>query len=370
MISYWEKESFLNYHLIIIGSGIVGLSTALEYKEKHPNKRVLILEKGILPSGASTKNAGFACFGSLTEICDDLNNYSYEFILQTVQKRVNGLQRLRNRIGDKNMDYSPYGGYELIQKDQLHYLSKIDSINEMLHPIFHQKVFYDRTFKIKRFGFDSSSVEELLYNPLEGQIHTGKMMSTLLQKARSNGIEILTGVKVEQLEESNHHVDVITHQRIKFKAEQVAVCVNGFASDLLPDYEVKPGRGQVVITSPIENLPIEGTFHYDRGYYYFRNIDNRILIGGGRHLDYEGETTTAMETTNSIIQPIKKLLEEVILPDIDFTIEQQWSGIMGFGDKKAPIIEKLSDRIAVGIRMGGMGIAIGSEVGHELVDII
>jgi hypothetical protein len=35
---------------------------------------------------------------------------------------------------------------------------------------------------------------------------------------------------------------------------------------------VKPARAQVLITEPIDNLDVRGTFHLDCGYYYFRNI--------------------------------------------------------------------------------------------------
>ena len=67
MLSFWEKDFFIAYDHIVVGSGIVGLSTAIAIKEKQPNSRVLVLERGIFPTGASTKNAGFACFGSLSE---------------------------------------------------------------------------------------------------------------------------------------------------------------------------------------------------------------------------------------------------------------------------------------------------------------
>lgn len=57
--SYWEQKSYINeIDLIVIGAGIVGYSTALFYKKRHPKSKILILERGILPSGASTKNAG------------------------------------------------------------------------------------------------------------------------------------------------------------------------------------------------------------------------------------------------------------------------------------------------------------------------
>src|SRR3954469_17949439 len=114
MLSYWEKQSLLNYDIIIIGSGIVGLSAALSLKEKNASKRVLVLERAILPTGASTKNAGFACIGSLTEILDDLSYMSQEDVLRLVELRFKGLQRLRSRLGDKNIGYAENGSYELI----------------------------------------------------------------------------------------------------------------------------------------------------------------------------------------------------------------------------------------------------------------
>lgn len=49
MFSYWEQQSFLHYDHIVIGSGIVGLSTAIELKDRFPQKRVLVLERSLFP---------------------------------------------------------------------------------------------------------------------------------------------------------------------------------------------------------------------------------------------------------------------------------------------------------------------------------
>jgi gamma-glutamylputrescine oxidase len=119
MLSYWEKSSFLHYDVIIIGSGVVGLSTAISLKEKQPALSIAILERGILPTGASTKNAGFACIGSLTEILDDLKSMPPTEVLALVQLRKNGLARLRNRLGDDADVLScANGSHELIfEKD-------------------------------------------------------------------------------------------------------------------------------------------------------------------------------------------------------------------------------------------------------------
>ena len=44
----------------------------------------------------------------------------------------------------------------------------------------------------------------------------------------------------------------------------------------------------------------------------------------------------------------------------------EWSGIMGFGKEKMPILQSDKKNIAVGVKLGGMGIAIGSKVGEQV----
>lgn len=140
-LSYWEiKNWFTNVDYTVVGSGIVGLHAALRLRERFPNSKIIILEKGVLPQGASTKNAGFACFGSLSEIIDDLKSHSEEEVINLIQKRWEGLKLLRKRVGDVNLDYKPFGGYELFLKehesDYLECINKIPFINEILQPLF------------------------------------------------------------------------------------------------------------------------------------------------------------------------------------------------------------------------------------------
>ena len=87
-LSFWEqKQYFTNIDVVIVGSGIVGLSAALSLKEKSPKINILIVESGALPSGASTKNAGFACIGSISELIDDLKKREEEEVFALVEKR-------------------------------------------------------------------------------------------------------------------------------------------------------------------------------------------------------------------------------------------------------------------------------------------
>ena len=106
-LSYWERKTWLNnIDYAVIGSGIVGVSCALSLREKFPDSKIVVFEKGMLPSGASTKNAGFACFGSLSEILDDLNSHSEEEVIQLVRSRVDGLAIASKNIGRQSVELS------------------------------------------------------------------------------------------------------------------------------------------------------------------------------------------------------------------------------------------------------------------------
>ena len=376
-LSYWEiKNWFSNVDFTIVGSGIVGLHCALNLRERFPESKILVLEKGILPQGASTKNAGFACFGSLSEIIDDLKSHSEEEVIQLVQKRKLGLELLRKRIGDSVLDYKPFGGYELfLKQDASTYeecLLKLPFINEILKPIFRAETFAKEQ---DRFGF-SEIHEYSIFNPFEGQIDTGNMMQALLKEAVSANVLILNQVEVTSFLDKNNNVEIeikVNNSKevevFNFSSTKLLFATNGFASKLTNNH-VKPARAQVLITEPIENLSIKGTFHLDKGYYYFRNIDNRILLGGGRNLDFDGETTTEIAETELIQNRLEKLLKDVILPNQKHKIAHRWSGIMGIGNSKKPIVEQISENVFCGVRLGGMGIAIGSLVGKELADLI
>mgnify|MGYP000850502957 CR=1 FL=1 len=367
--SYWETN-FLKteFDLIIIGAGIVGLSTALSFHQKNKKAKILVLERGILPNGASTKNAGFACFGSAGELLDDLARGDENTVWETVHMRWKGLQLLRKRIGDKHLDYKPYGGYELFTETNA-FESCRDSLPD-LNTNIKSLIGLPNCFIIsKKYQRQFSTSKGMVLNQYEGQLDTGKMMQALLSQVLQAGILVLNGIAVEAL--SDLSAGALVHSSAgTWHARMVVVATNGFATQLLKIKDVKPARAQVLITKPLPQLRIKGAFHFDRGYFYFRNIHQRILFGGGRQLDFKGETTFDQGLHPLIQNELEHLLRTTLLPGIPLQIEQRWSGIMGVGAEKKPIIRAVSKHIIAAVRMGGMGVAIGSLVGEETARVL
>ncbi|HAS46561.1 MAG TPA: FAD-dependent oxidoreductase [Microscillaceae bacterium] len=379
MLSFWEQQSFIKYDYLIVGSGIVGLSTAASIKEKEPQATVLVLERGIFPTGASTKNAGFGCFGSVTELLSDIDVMGEENVVKLVTRRWKGLHKLEQRLGAEGIGRKNFGGTELLLKDKKYKdlneraLANIESINRLLTPVFGKKVFEQLpTQKIADLGFDASQVAHLIFTPFEFQIHTGDMMRALLEYTMKLGIKIINGCEVSAIEDQGNRVTVhtkghVSASEVGFEAKKVAVCTNGFTRKLLPDLDIQPGRGIVMVTEPIEGLPFKGTYHFDEGYYYFRNFGERIIFGGGRNLDKATETTTDFDLNKLITQDLIEKLTHLILPHQPFEVAHTWAGIMAFGGQgKTPILQPVSDNVMVGTRLNGMGVALGSTLGEEI----
>ena len=370
--SYWERTAFIdNADVIIIGGGLVGLSAALHLKKQQPGIRVLLLERGFLPTGASTKNAGFACFGTVSEQLAALKHSTEDEVVRMVDYKWRGLQQLRQNLGDTNIDFQQNGGYELFMTDEVEKaeacLDRLGYVNQLFKDVIGSTDIYSAA-SAKIADFDFNGVNRMIYNPFEGQLHTGKMMRTLLSKVHEQDVLVLNGCDILRLAQQANHVNVITSQG-NFKASKVIIATNAFASQLFPELRVIPGRGQVLVTQPIPGLKLKGTYHFNEGYYYFRNIDNRVLFGGGRNLDFAAEETWDFGETELVKKTLTAYLNNVILPGQNAVIDYWWSGIMGFGEDISPIVKQVEPNMFCAVRCNGMGVAMGSLVGMEVANL-
>lgn len=372
-ISVWEKESFYApKDIIIIGSGLVGLWSAYYVKKLNPKTSVAIIDRGIIPTGASTRNAGFACFGSVTELHDDFTKMGEDKTLELVSMRYQGLQRIRKVLDEKLIDFELCGGYELIASDNDPGAEVLEEQVATVNKKLKQVIKTSQTFKlsdkkISDFGFQH--VAHLLENKLEGYLHSGKMCQALLQLVQSMGVLVFNGVEVTRHEKLHDKIVLYTNQALRFTAAKVLICTNAFA-ELLPKVDIIPARGQVLVTTPINGLKLNGTFHYEEGYYYFRNLGNRVLLGGARNKAFEEERTTDMNTTDKIQKELERFLSRYILPGKEYAITDRWSGIMGMGSEKMPIMKEVSPQVYCAVRMSGMGVALAPVVGEKVAEMM
>lgn len=376
MLSFWEKDVFLKkYDVIIIGAGFSGLWLAYFLKKNQPKIEIAILEAGVLPTGASTKNAGFSCFGSPTELLENIEVMGLDQAMFWAEKRYEGIKMISQYFGSE-IEYDDCGGTELFSDKAIFEETneRLNALNQSIKSIVgNDKHFFVDNNIIQNAGF--SGFQYAIKNTVEGSIHSGKLINTMTEALQAMKVKIFNGVKVLKFDNEVDSVRIYSENGIVFEAKHLSITTNAFTKQLLPEVDLYPGRGQVLITEPIEGLNWRGTFHFDKGYYYFRNYRNRVLFGGGRNLDFQTENTDEFALTDLVQNKLEELLYENIIPTHkNIKIEHRWSGIMAFDETKTPVSKCLNQRISLSVRMNGMGVALAptlsESLAKEIIEII
>ena len=372
MFSFWQQDVFSQpADVVIAGGGFMGLWSAYELKTRYPKLAVTLLEKDSSPGGASVRNAGFACFGSPGELLADAAGMGEDSMWNIVEMRYQGMEKIRSVLSDAAIEYDACGGYECFTDSILFQQveDKLPWLNRCMQRITGKaNVFSVADERIAELGM--KNFKHLIANQLEGGLHSGKAIQTLLQKLCGIGVTILYGANVSHWHNKGSHLEIAingTHQATIF-TDKFLIATNAMLPQLTRVLPVQPARGQVLITKPIRDLPMRGTFHYDEGYYYWRNAGNRILLGGARNQALEAETTTEMITSDTIQTALKSFLyHHIHLPAAEIEIDYSWAGIMGFTENKQPAIQKIQPGVWAAVACNGMGVALTPVLAEQVV---
>lgn len=359
---------------------MVGMSTALHLKRARPDASVRLLERSPLSSGGTTRNAGFACFGSAGEWLDDLDAIGPHALEALIRMRAEGLAELIGLLGAEVLGLRWTGGWELLtdSPDDRSLAERIDGALDLLrdvatpvlsnalstvHPAGggQPALTWDRN-RAKALGATSA-----IHLPWEGMIHTGRMVSGFHSALDEAGVQRLHGVDVKALAPSSDGWTLDTTAG-GLESRRVGLCTNGLATRLVDGLNVKPVPNRVLVLRVAPDTLPEGTYHIDRGYLYMRTLDeHHVLFGGGRHWGFElplppqrNEEVEAQWDDRLLAASRQWVQSE--------DVTHRWTGWLGVGPDRRPLIGESRPGLHHAVRMGGMGVAIGTRVGRELAE--
>ncbi|MEX0604387.1 NAD(P)/FAD-dependent oxidoreductase [Marinobacter sp.] len=357
------------FDFVILGTGLVGKQIAIKLVKKYPNSRIAIVDRHPFSYGASTRNAGFSCFGSVSEIIMDLKNDQSENVFELVKQRFLGIEKLVDEFGASNFDFFQTGGFEVFE-NEVEYNVAIENLS-FINDYLSQKLNVSEMFKIESINrFNFNYLDKAIYNPFEGMLNPGKLNQLLSHKVHKAGVEPLYGLEIKEIIKQEGQYALIASNGLKIIANQLILANNAFVSKLLPELDVVPARGQIILTKPIDKLHFDGIFHANKGYIYFRNVGDRVLIGGGRDQFLNQEKSYDIETTDDVINYLINYLKTHVLQIQEFEVETSWSGIMAMGNEKTPIVKRFDESLVLCVRMGGMGVALGPIVSDEVITLL
>ena len=379
--SYWERElgwdrslaSYLarrpmdsNYDFVVVGAGFTGLSAAYHLAIKHKGAKIALLDRYLPPLGASTRNAGFACIGTVGEFIADSQLEQDERVWDRMSERWQGLSLLRSILGDQVIGYEPLGGHELFTEEEE--FERVTTYLASCNTALKQRTGLDQWYNLTRInGYNAIQM------PREGQLQPAMAWSGFAQLCEQMGIHLVWGRSLVEMTEKMDGVILRVEERENGNRElhssSVILATNAFSKSLDQDVSVRPGRGLVLLTKALDSQPWRGTFHAQQGYIYFRNVGaDRLLLGGARHVDLSGETTAQFGVNSDIKAFLGKYMKQVLRID-PTEVEFEWSGIMGFTPDKNPVIRtEISGNTAWAVGLSGMGVALSTELGRKAAE--
>ena len=366
---YWTASSvFAAYDVVIVGGGFTGLCTGITLLKHAPKLRIAILESELLGTRASSRNAGFVCFGSPSELQRDIETHGHEQVIALLRLKLKGVKVLTQYLQTRKASYHRAPAYELLMSDfpeaREKALDSLDSLNKVFHTAIGVSDYFKQNPALtKQYGL--AGLGEVISMKYEAQVNPAHVVAALTLLFKNLGGIFLNGCTAQHYHR-NHDKIVVQTTFGELKTDHMVIASNAFAPILQPKSKIQPNRAQVLVTSPLSKMPFNGNYHVNFGYLYFRNVEgNRLLLGGARNVDLLTEQTAELGLNSEIQAWLVDFLQSKLLQGIPHTIEAQWSGIMGFGSELFPTHEEVEEDVFMAAGMNGMGTALGPALGYE-----
>jgi glycine/D-amino acid oxidase-like deaminating enzyme len=209
--------------IIVVGAGINGVTAAIELKKR--GHRVVLIDPGPLPHplAASTdiSKAVRAAYGpdetytELAERCIPVwKNWNGDFGIELYHE-TGVLFVCENRMRPGDFEYESCRVFE----KRGHRFERFDAFT------FHERF---PAFAADRF-------QDGFFDPDAGYVESGLVVSTLIEYARSRGVELRERVKFVALDETDRSVrGIVLDDRQRISADAVVIAAGAWTSYLLP----------------------------------------------------------------------------------------------------------------------------------------
>ena len=302
-------------NILVVGGGVIGLAIAIELKRK--GARVTVVSRDF------TQAAAHAAAGMLAPLAEKLTSAPLqELCLRSRWLYPEWTQKLEELTG-VDTGYLPCG---------------------ILAPCYTQPeaiatqdnaVWLDyQSIKLYQPGLSDRVVGGWWY-PEDGQVDNRCLMQSLLQAARTLGIELKEGVSVKAIQQRQGRVNGVLTDAGQLLADQYVLAAGSWASQLLP-LPVRPVKGQMLGLKMPQKLhqpfPLQRVLYGD-GIYLVPRQDGRLIVGA----TVEEVEWTPFNTPQGIQTLLSKTIE-LYPAAADWQIEDMWWGFRPGTPDELPIL--------------------------------
>jgi len=369
-VSLWQqaqRTEETTYDVIVVGGGIVGCSTAYWLHRRQPSLDVAILEARTLGAEASGRNAGFILQGTHTDYRSDMDRYGKQAARRLWTFTRENRDLLATELRGTAFGWRSDGS--LTAAGSADEAARLRSSLSHLRTAGAPAVYLDPDETNARIG--ASGFHGGLF------VTTGAVVNPLRlvrHVAAESEADVHPQHPVERIHWTDPGVMLDTPER-RFRADRVVLAVGPSLPDLVPSTSsfVRPVRAQMLATERADTSHISVPVYSHHGEFYVRQLaDGRVLAGGGRHQHREPEETNSDATTPAVQATIERYLHTHFPWTRPLSIEQRWSGTMGFSPDGRPVVGRVPEHpegiFATGFTGHGMG--YGFRMGRLLADLM
>jgi sarcosine oxidase, subunit beta len=300
--------------VVIVGGGAIGTSIAFHLAEAGVDD-VLLVEKGELGSGSTTKAAG----GVRTQFSDPLN------------------VEISNRSIERIAEFGTRPGAE-IDFRQVGYLFLLTTASEV--EAFEESIRLQQTMGLPNLMLSASEAKELSplievddvlaasWSPGDGHATPEAMVQGYASGARGHGAVLVTNCQLTGIRRSQGEIVSVSTDRGDV-ATRTVICaagvwsaaVGGLVGFSLP---VQPERRQVYVTEPISGLPdqIPQTIDFVSGFYFHREGPGLMLGATDPGIDFGFD----LDQTDAFMPALYEAMERRAPRLLGVGLQTGWSG--------------------------------------------
>jgi gamma-glutamylputrescine oxidase len=333
--------------VVIIGAGITGCSAALWLA--RAGARVVVLEAREVAASASGRNGGFLLGGTAETYATSIVHYGRE------RARRSWAFSLENHaLAAQLADEMTFHGWEVgyrrsgsmrIAGTEVELENVWESVRLLLEDGWEAtQIDVNELPERIRDAYLGGS-----FHPMDGEVQPAAFVRGLARLAAAAGAQFYTHSAVTALGEHDDHVLAATEQGA-VEAEMAVLATNAQLPALLGQIgadwlgaTIRPTRGQVLATAPLQEELFVWPCYADEGYQYWRQLaDGRLVIGGWRNHSFDPEYTEDETPGEQVQSHLERFLRERLrVGEREAAVEHRWAGIMAFSRDGLPLVGRV-----------------------------
>jgi len=365
--SHWFKKntsvtSDASTDVLIIGGGLIGLSTAYWLSELKPNLKITILERRFCGAGASGRNAGFLTKGSVSFYKSLVQDWGEEKAKNLYNFAVESLSLVHEQVlTKKQVPFEATTSSTLFRSSE--------QISNLRKDGFSPEVF---NFKWS----DASDLPSPLQNKFLGAYENGPeykinpvdLLSSIKNSLLKRGVELIEDTMAFEICEEG----VRTENQL-IKSKQVILALNGYFPQFTNTFHdiITPRRAQMLAVEIEEGFNCPSLYYDSPERVYWRKAGDKVLlIGGKRLLDENGEVGDYEKISPVIQQGLEQYISNQL--GLKYKVIDRWSGTMGFTEHELPLAGKVKAPIETFVIGGfsGHGMGLGFHTGKDMAELV